>query len=309
MDRIRNYLQFIRMPAAEAEALFRLKVLKTILPILFAVFLVVAYVIFPIKFGFNANFFSIINVKQIHVMLLTILFCMILSKKSNGEFVVFILPLILSLISIHGILNLDDSSNARFIPFYATTVSIIFAMTFMGLQHLLLYLFSYLPLFYIAGFYTEMPHTEFLHRGTIILVSMMFAIALASARKKIFMELEEQSAELLAMSNIQILAELSGGVAHEINNPLTIISGYASTLKKKISQDSLNKEEAIAQLDQINNTVQRISKITKSLLNVAQKRDEDLKLERTSLRQILHDSLILFEETAKQNGVQIIFDE
>lgn len=152
MNRIRSYLQFIRLPPAESETLFRLKVLNTILPILFAVFLFVAYVIFPIKFGFDANFFSIINVKQIHLMLVTILFCMFLSKKSFGEFAVIILPLILSFISIQGILNLDDLTNARFIPFYATTISIIFALSFMRLQHLLLYLFSFILLFYIIGF-------------------------------------------------------------------------------------------------------------------------------------------------------------
>ncbi|TNE95433.1 MAG: GHKL domain-containing protein, partial [Deltaproteobacteria bacterium] len=309
MGNIRKYLQFIRLPAADAETLFRLKVFNTILPILFVVFLLVAYVIFPIKYGFNSNFYTIINVQQIHVILLTIILCMFLSKKSYAELAILILPLNLSFVSIQGILSLDNLSNIRFIPFYATTISIIFSMSFMRLQHLLLYLFIYIPLFYIIGFQTEMPHTEFLHRGTIILVSVMFAIALASARKKIFLELQEQSEELLAMSNIQILAELSGGVAHEINNPLTIISGYASSLRRKISQDSLSKDEAIRQLDQINNTVQRISKITKSLLNVAQKRDEDLKPERTSLRQILNDSLMLFEETAKQSGIQIMFDD
>ncbi|TNF25565.1 MAG: GHKL domain-containing protein [Deltaproteobacteria bacterium] len=309
MDNIKRIFDFINLPPAQAENMFRYNALRIILPILFLVFLFFAYVILPIKFGFDSNFYSIINVQQIHIVLFTTALCLFLTKKSHAEVSALILPLMLSLVSIHGLLNLDELTNVHFIPFYTTTIAIIFAMTFLRLKTLLIYLLIYIPLFYIVGFQVEMLHTEFVHRGMIVLVTMVFAIALASARKKIILELQKQSEELLAMSNIQILAELSGGVAHEINNPLTIISGYSSSLKRKISQDKLDKEEAIKQLDQIGDTVQRISKITKSLLNVAQKRNDELKPEKVSLRQILHDSLVLFDETAKQNGVEIKFDE
>ena len=75
-----------------------------------------------------------------------------------------------------------------------------------------------------------------------------------------FMELDEQSTELLEMSNVQMLAELSGGIAHEINNPLTVISALSMKLKRNIKSENGTREENLEYLEKINTTVFRISK-------------------------------------------------
>lgn len=61
------------------------------------------------------------------------------------------------------------------------------------------------------------------------------------------------------------LGEMASGIAHEINNPLAIISGKMENLKLKLKGDDFNRDEAIKYISSVNETVMRISKIIKGL--------------------------------------------
>ena len=54
--------------------------------------------------------------------------------------------------------------------------------------------------------------------------------------------LAEQSVMLTASSKLSAIGEMAGGIAHEINNPLSIINAKAYRLKKKLSDESFTKE-------------------------------------------------------------------
>ncbi|MGZ3808381.1 MAG: histidine kinase dimerization/phospho-acceptor domain-containing protein, partial [Bacteriovorax sp.] len=68
----------------------------------------------------------------------------------------------------------------------------------------------------------------------------------------------EQQQSLVASAKMSTLGEMSAGIAHEINNPLTIIIGKTSRLKKRLEANVVDREELLVALTQIVETSNRI---------------------------------------------------
>ena len=118
----------------------------------------------------------------------------------------------------------------------------------------------------------------------------------------------DQQAKLLTTSKMSALGEMAGGIAHEINNPLTIISGKASQLRREINRGVVRQERLIADLDKIELTVTRIAKIIRGLLSFARNTDHD-PLAPIDLSQILSDTVELCSEKMKQKGIQMRIED
>ncbi len=89
-------------------------------------------------------------------------------------------------------------------------------------------------------------------------------------------ELKMAQGELLIASKMAAIGELASGVAHEINNPLAIISGYAEDLidnLSKASPDKLDIESITKSLAIITEQADRCQKITGSLLDFTRKQE------------------------------------
>jgi PAS domain S-box-containing protein len=80
-------------------------------------------------------------------------------------------------------------------------------------------------------------------------------------------------AQLLQSQKMEAVGVLAGGVAHDFNNILAAIIGYASLLHMKIKQD----EPLRHPVDQILNAAQRAAQLTKSLLAYSRKQIIDPK--------------------------------
>lgn len=90
------------------------------------------------------------------------------------------------------------------------------------------------------------------------------------------MELEKAHDDLLQAGKMAAIGELASGVAHEINNPIAIISGYAEDLMDKIKAGSAGRtgdEQTLAALSMITAQAERCMDITNSLLNFARKQE------------------------------------
>ena len=119
--------------------------------------------------------------------------------------------------------------------------------------------------------------------------------------------IRSQQEKLVASAKLSALGEMAGSVAHEINNPLSIINGKASRLRKAAATDRYDQATFIAELGHIELTVERIAKIVRGLRSFSRSSDHDPMVP-VQISQILADTLALCQEKIKKDGVQIRLD-
>ncbi|MCO5166586.1 MAG: HAMP domain-containing histidine kinase [Planctomycetes bacterium] len=99
------------------------------------------------------------------------------------------------------------------------------------------------------------------------------------------------------------LGRLAANVAHEINNPLATIAGYAEEARDAL--DGADPELAQA-LKTIEDQAFRCKEILKRLLGLA--RSDQLELEEVALRRLARESVHLAEAAARRRGVTVRVD-
>lgn len=90
-------------------------------------------------------------------------------------------------------------------------------------------------------------------------------------KKKNEIQLQEQQMAIVSSSRMSSLGEMASGIAHEINNPLAIISGYIGLMEYDIN----NPDKIQESMRKISNTIIRIEKIIKGLRSFAREGASD----------------------------------
>ena len=125
-----------------------------------------------------------------------------------------------------------------------------------------------------------------------------------SRMKKLEAERREIEAKLIMSSKMSTLGEMAAGIAHEINNPLCLIGGTAFLLRQKIKKEKVDMLKMCEELANIENTVERIAKITHGLLAFARNAERD-PVAHVSLLEIINETLKLCGEKLKKNGILV----
>jgi C4-dicarboxylate-specific signal transduction histidine kinase len=112
--------------------------------------------------------------------------------------------------------------------------------------------------------------------------------ALQSSEKTI----AQQNEMMVQTAKMASLGQMSAGVAHEINNPLAIISGTSQQLTMRLKKYPEIDQETEKFIERINRSVLRISKIVSGLKTFARDSSLDPKTPE-SLRKILEESMEL----------------
>lgn len=115
---------------------------------------------------------------------------------------------------------------------------------------------------------------------------------------------EVKHAQLALFYNSKMIAlgEMAGGLAHEINNPLTIIGLNAASIDELFKDQEIDRNMAKLFLKKITDTVNRINAIVVSLRRLSS-RNESLAFEKASLKVIVEDALTICFEKFKAEGV------
>lgn len=104
-------------------------------------------------------------------------------------------------------------------------------------------------------------------------------------------------------SKMAALGEMASGIAHEINNPLTVIVGKAAILRKDLEQKDFNPEKMLSAISKIESTSHRISKIIRGLKDFSRNADNDPHTE-ISVSTLFENVAELVQEKFKFNQIE-----
>ncbi len=112
-------------------------------------------------------------------------------------------------------------------------------------------------------------------------------------------------AKAVQTSKLAVLGELAAGVAHEINNPLMILTSIAFVVQKHIEQ---NKYDQLPEkLEKIQTTITRISRIVNGLRTYARDGENDPMMP-VNLADVILESLELCVESIRYQNIEVTFD-
>ena len=125
-----------------------------------------------------------------------------------------------------------------------------------------------------------------------------------TGRKKVEKTLNEQQLQLYSYAKFAALGEMASGIAHEINNPLTVIMMKSYLIREYLSASPINVSEIVVELENIELTIARITNIIKGLKSFSRNSD-NASLVEIKLSQILEDTLSLCQEKIKHQQIHL----
>lgn len=115
------------------------------------------------------------------------------------------------------------------------------------------------------------------------------------------------SEQLIQSSKMSALGEMAGGIAHEINNPLSVMKARSEFIVKGIETGKLTTEQIIISAKKITDTADRIAKIIKGLKNFSRS-SEGEPFTLVSLPKIIEDTLDFCKERFHSKNVELHVD-
>jgi C4-dicarboxylate-specific signal transduction histidine kinase len=120
-------------------------------------------------------------------------------------------------------------------------------------------------------------------------------------------ELDDRKKSAIQTAKLTSLGEMASGIAHEINNPLAVISTRATQLRRQIERGQYDPEAFKASLLRINQTVDRIAKIIRGLKSFSRNAEQDA-FDAVPLKSIVENTLELCNEKFRHQRVLLKVD-
>lgn len=116
--------------------------------------------------------------------------------------------------------------------------------------------------------------------------------------------LQELQSELIHISRVMALGEMSSALAHELNQPLSAIANYLGGLRRMVQAGSLDRLDLVAEaLDKSVDQTLRAGDIIRRLRDFASRRATDRRIE--SLGKIVGEASALALVGAKEHGIRV----
>ncbi|MDZ4663017.1 MAG: ATP-binding protein [Pseudomonadota bacterium] len=123
-------------------------------------------------------------------------------------------------------------------------------------------------------------------------------------RKKEIQQVLKERIKSAYRSRLASLAEMSSGIAHEINNPLTIIEGFAHQIISMAKRDQSDVTKNIYLAEKIVENSERISKIIRALRSFSREGDKE-PTTKVALEKIISDTLNFCKTRFKSHGIEL----
>jgi signal transduction histidine kinase len=124
----------------------------------------------------------------------------------------------------------------------------------------------------------------------------------ALAQSALRTELKECEARLLQAQKMSAIGQLVGGIAHEINNPLSVIVGFAQSLERRIPTG----HEFHSPVASIAHEARRCAALMRELL--AFSRTDKRTTEALDLSEVVRSTALLLEVRARSQDVKVLQD-
>jgi signal transduction histidine kinase len=118
-----------------------------------------------------------------------------------------------------------------------------------------------------------------------------------------FDELEDSHNRLLLSDKMASIGLLTAGIAHEINNPLFVITGYLDVLNETLQQETFSKDEISEIAEKLNTASQSIVKLVSGIKTYA--RIEEAQPTPIDLNSAIQGSLNLVSFLYKQEDIDL----
>ena len=116
----------------------------------------------------------------------------------------------------------------------------------------------------------------------------------------------EARERLTHVARLSTMGEMTTGLAHEINQPLTAITMYAQAAERLASQSSPDIGELVGALRQISAQALRAGEIIKRLRDLV--RNRQTREELLDLNAVVRELAVLVESDARVHNVQLVID-
>lgn len=114
-------------------------------------------------------------------------------------------------------------------------------------------------------------------------------------------ELAQQQDQLYQNEKMSAMGELLAGVAHELNNPLSVVVGHSLMLREDCTDP-----ETLRQIDKISHAAERCAKIVKTFLTMA--RQQPARMQRVDINEIIQTAVDVARYGDKGEGTEMTCD-
>ena len=117
----------------------------------------------------------------------------------------------------------------------------------------------------------------------------------------------ETEQQLIQASKMATLGEMATGIAHELNQPLSVIKTASSfSIKKATKKEPIKEEILFNILTKIDANVDRATKIINHMRQFARKSDMDI--EKLQINDVLERAFEIFSQQLKLRGIEVVWD-
>jgi two-component system sensor histidine kinase DctS len=134
-------------------------------------------------------------------------------------------------------------------------------------------------------------------------VGFVSVITDITEQKKIEEQERQHLLQLAHVSRLSTLGEMATEIAHEINQPLTVIASYGDTCLRMLSTDNWEQEDVLEALGQINHQAERAGEVIRQIRNFV--RQNESHRSTVDINELVQEIVQLVEVEARWHDVDI----
>ncbi|MFG1376811.1 PAS domain S-box protein [Xanthobacter autotrophicus] len=127
------------------------------------------------------------------------------------------------------------------------------------------------------------------------------------ATKRAEEEIKRQRNALHQKEKLAALGSLLAGVAHELNNPLSVVTGQTMLLREQVLKEAKglpSLEKVVQRCDRIETAAHRCARIVRSFLDMARQREAERRA--TNLADVAREAVELLGYNMRASGVKVV---